>query len=174
MNEFFRTGQARAPDVDGVVNANVLLYLGEGPDTRGAVDFLCKILRGREESTCDRWYHSRFAVYYAVARCLAAGVKGLAGEASELMDRLRGAGSVEGLFGEGLCDTAQAVASLRMLGATPREVGRGVEFLLGQQQPDGSWAAERVYYGGRNEELGWGSEEITTGYCLEALSRALG
>ncbi len=172
VKEFFRSGHARVPDVDGVVNANVLLYLGEGPATRGAVDYLKTILRRREEASCDRWYRSRFAVYYAVARCVAAGVRGLAGESVELVDRLRGAESPEGRFGEGVCDNALAVASLQMLGASSPEVGRGVQYLLEQQATNGSWPAERVYHdGGPNEEFGWGSEEITTGYCLEALSR---
>jgi hypothetical protein len=46
-------------------------------------------------------------------------------------------------------------------------VNANVLFYLG----DGEWARAVLYYGGPKRYYGWGSEELTTGFCLEALLR---
>ncbi len=36
---------------------------------------------------------------------------------------------------------------------------------------DGSWPRAALYYSGPKKLYGWGSEELITGFCLEALLR---
>ena len=40
-----------------------------------------------------------------------------------------------------------------------------------QGEAPGHWPRWLLYYGGPKLLLGWGSEEMTTGFCLEALAR---
>lgn len=40
-----------------------------------------------------------------------------------------------------------------------------------QQMADRSWPRASLYYSGPKKRYAWGSEELTTGFCLEALLR---
>jgi hypothetical protein len=48
---------------------------------------------------------------------------------------------------------------------------RAIRVLLAREGPAGEWPATAMYYGGPKKYYGWGSEEVTTGICIEALSR---
>ncbi|HEX2060982.1 MAG TPA: hypothetical protein VHK90_09595, partial [Thermoanaerobaculia bacterium] len=77
---FFRSTSAKPFDVDAVVNANVLFYLGYLPDV---VAHLVDVLRTNRESVCDKWYENPFAVWYFFSRAL----RTTAPEAGELLVR---------------------------------------------------------------------------------------
>ncbi|MCA1632273.1 MAG: hypothetical protein LC802_00805 [Acidobacteria bacterium] len=113
---FWKLNESAPDDVDCVVNANVLFYVGEGRATRAVIDYLRDVLRRGEEGCCDKWHLNRFMFYYVVSRNFHA-------------------------------------------------------FLLAEQLADGEWPRAALYYGGPKKFYGWGSEELTTGFCLEALLR---
>jgi hypothetical protein len=46
-----------------------------------------------------------------------------------------------------------------------------VRSLVGSQREDGSWPARVFYYSGFGKDLSFGSAELTTGFCVEALAR---
>jgi len=69
--------EASRHDVDAVIEANVLFYLGERPETQPIIEYLFRVLRGGEEDSCDRWYFEPLHVYYAVSRNFHAGVVAL-------------------------------------------------------------------------------------------------
>jgi hypothetical protein len=77
----------------------------------------------------------------------------------------------DGRLGETLADTAWAVCSLLNLRSYPAELEGAVRYILDAQLDHGSWPRWLLYYGGPKLRLGWGSEEMTTGFCLEALAR---
>lgn len=54
-----------AMHVDCVVNANVLLYLGETSDTRHAIKYLNNIILNNEESDCSQHYIDRLSILHA-------------------------------------------------------------------------------------------------------------
>ncbi len=168
---FFRRTSARPGDVDAVVNANALFHLGDF-DGRGAVvDFLLKVLRDGAEAECDKWYENPFAVRYFLSRALAGEP-----EAAALIARRAAAEPPANAFERAL-DLCAALNG----GARPGEAE--VDALLALQAADGSWPRAALYHGGRLRRPGggfaprhpdtphWGSEALTTAFCVEALSR---
>lgn len=151
---FYRWTSARPFDVDAVVNANVLFYLG---DLSVVAEHLRAILREKRETQCDKWYENAFAVHYFFAR---AGVRpdGPPGEPSNVLEH--------------------ALAACV-------DLDRDITPLLDAQLDSGGWPAAGLYHGGRRRRRDgtfdpphpdtpwWGSEELTTVFCIEALARRL-
>lgn len=169
---FFTRTSARPGDVDAVVNANTAHYLGLGPETAPVVEHLLHILRHGQETESDKWYETPFAVWYFIARAIGGDVP----EAAELIERrLAGARPAAAL------DTALAACARMYCGRSPGP--QAIEALMAMQHPDGGWDRGAVYFGGRLRRRDgafhpphpdtprWGSEELTTAYCLEALAR---
>jgi hypothetical protein len=166
---FWKLLEPTRHDVDCVVNANVLFYLGEGAETRPVIDYLTDVLRRGEEGRCDGWYSNRFMLYYAVSRNFHAGVAAFGGVRDESVARIVAAAKPDGSVGDGVLDTALAACALLYWRSSPPELERAVRFLLAEQRADGSWPRASVYYSGPKKIYGWGSEELVTGFCLEAL-----
>jgi hypothetical protein len=61
--------------VDVVVNANVVLFLGENSATAPAVEWIKQVVESGTEATSDRCYQSRYVLYYALLRCDRAGIR---------------------------------------------------------------------------------------------------
>jgi hypothetical protein len=136
------------------------------------IDYLIEIVRKRKEGVCDKWYWNRLSFYYAVSRNFYAGVQAFAVVRDEVIARIVEGAGEDGRIGANALDTALAVCALRNWGSAPPALVRAVRFLLGAQGADGAWPATVFYYGGPKRRNGWGSRELTTGFCLEALLRA--
>jgi hypothetical protein len=167
--EFFTANQISRRDVSCVVNANILFYLGDGAVARPVVRYLVDIMGRRAEGCCDGWYGNEFPFYYSVARCIAAGISGLAQLSDEIEARIDAAQRSEGCVGPGVLETAHAACALHYLGRRSATLTRACKFLLSRQTDDGGWEIAPLYHGGPPGELRWGSAELTTGFCLEAL-----
>lgn len=154
---FYHITPSERWDVDAVVNANVLYYLGRSPETEPVVPFLIRVLREQRETACDKWYDNPFVVWYFFSRALRA-----AGEdaAAIVLERLHGAAPQSAL--------EHALAMCVQLDWNERPGDELVRALLDAQLPTGAWPLAPVYKG-RN--VRWGSEELTTGFCIEALHR---
>lgn len=163
--------EARPHDVDAVVNANALYYLGDRLETQPTITWLLRIIAERQEASCDRWYPDPFFVYYAFTRCYHAGIARLEPLRQPIVDRILARAQPDGRLGDTLLDTAWAVCSLLNLGVYPLEVSNAVAYLVQNQTAAGAWPRWLAYYGGPKKLQGWGSEELTTGFCLEALAR---
>lgn len=170
---FFRTTSAAPSDVDAAVNANCLFYLGDFEGRGAIVDHLLGILRSGRESACDKWYGNPFVIWYFFSRAL-----GRMSEAWSLIEsRLASAAPADAL------ETALAVCTSINCGRPPGDEAIGA--LLALQSEDGSWPRAALYHGGRKRRRDgsfgplhpdtprWGSEALTTAFCLEALSRRL-
>lgn len=161
---------ARRSDIDAVVNANVLFYLGNSPAAGPVVDFLTNSLKRGEEATSDKWHRNRFMFYYALSRNCGSGIYGFAEARELIVDRVVAA--LRGDSGElRVLDTALAACALMNCGANPPELARAVATLTATQHGNGAWPAAPLYWGGPAGSPGYGSEELTTGFCLEALVR---
>ena len=165
---FWTTNDLSPGDVASVVNANVLLYLGDGPETAGVSDYLHDVLRSDREAESDQWYRSRFSFYYAVSRCAYNGIRSVEPLLDVIAERIIGAAGTDGSIGADALDAAQAVCALQNCRRSGAEVDSAVEFLLSGQSAEGGWPVAPFYFG---RDLQFGSEEVTTGFCLEALSR---
>jgi hypothetical protein len=166
---YFWTLEPNRHDVDCVVNANVLFYVGEAPETRPVIDYLLNVLRRGEEGRCDGWYANRFTFHYALSRNFHAGVAALGEVRDESVARIVGAAKPDGSIGDGVLNTALAACTLLYWQSSPPELERAVRLLLAEQRADGSWPRAAVYYSGPEKHYGFGSEELITGFCLEAL-----
>src|SRR5689334_19740248 len=61
---------AKVDDVDAVVIANVIAYLGDCEETRPSIAHLLDVLRSNNESRSTKWYGSRFTVWYFFSHAL--------------------------------------------------------------------------------------------------------
>lgn len=168
---FWKLNESERNDVDCVVNANVLFYVGEGPHTSAVVDYLLEVFRRGEEGCCDKWHLNPFTFQYVVSRNFEAGVSALGQIREEAVGRIVAAARADGSIGENCLETALAACALLSWGSRPPELKRAVVFLLEAQREGGDWPRAALYYGGPKKYYGWGSEELTTGFCLEALCR---
>lgn len=158
----FRVMHIDRDDVDPVVNANALLFLGEGPDTLPAVQFVIDAVL-HESSHRSLYYEDPLALYYAVARAFRHSAPRLSvlkeHIVSQIIERAQSPG--------GLNPLQSAIAASALLTFDP--VSSLAAELLGSiadtQRSDGGWDAYPFYNV-------WGSEELTAGLCLEVMARS--
>ena len=162
-------------DVDCVVNANVIAYLGDRVETLAARRWLEALVREqRVTDTFLPYYPSVMDLYVALVRasCLAPPV--FAGLRPTLASRILACRDAGGGFGDVL-RTAQAVTALDRLGKGGREavVRPALESILATQRPDGGWPECLAWKGIPGTSLGFGSEALTTACCIEAMVRVV-
>jgi hypothetical protein len=152
----FRVAGAREHDLDAVVNANVLYYLGRTAATEPVIPFLLRVLRDGAETTCDKWYDSPLAVWYFLSRALRhAGVDARV----LLLERLQSRPAATPL--------EHAFAACVLLDCdAPADAH--IATIVETQLDGGGWPGAAVY---GDEWDARGSESLTTAFCLEALSR---
>jgi hypothetical protein len=162
----FRIGDLNWNEVDPVVNANAVLYLGERPETLPAIEYVIASVRD-ESSGRGLWYQDRLALYHAAARAFRHSSPSLAVVGEDIVARI----------GE-LCELpaplsplqmAMAASALQTFAPTSPLLRELVRSIRAAQRPDGGWKACAFY---NLPGTYWGSEELTTGFCLEVLARA--
>jgi hypothetical protein len=157
--------------VDGVVNANVLYYLGDMPETQPVIDYLLRIIAAGGETRCDLFYHDPNIISYFFARNFRRRISRLEPARQPLINRVRATTRPDGSLGDSVLETAMGACALLDLGIPVSELAPTVRFLLRARQSDGEWPRHPLYYGGPSKLTGWGSEELTSAFCLEALAR---
>jgi len=171
---FFRVTECRPNDLDPVVNANVLRYLGDRPETRPIIRTLTQIIEDQDEETCDKYYGSRFTFYYFLSRNHAAGIRGFEPVRDAIIGRIKSYVHSDGVIGNHILHTALAACSLmdwQDWKDHSSVLDDAIQAILRARNANGAWRKLPFYYSGPSKKLAWGSEEITTGFCLEALSR---
>ncbi|MFN5237086.1 MAG: hypothetical protein ACK5FV_07970 [Bacteroidota bacterium] len=170
---FFRSGynKPHPAHVDVVVNANVVLFLGENSATAPAVKWIKQVVESGTEATSDRCYQSKYVLYYALLRCDRAGIRAFDSLKGLIANRL-----TEDLKNPDKLSIMEKAISLLILtewAFDVPEIGKTVRYLLNSQRLDGSWPISVFCYGGYNKKTCrfWGSEELVTAFCLEALAR---
>ncbi|MGE5489770.1 MAG: prenyltransferase/squalene oxidase repeat-containing protein [Actinomycetota bacterium] len=156
-----------ADDVDPVVNANAILYLGESDDTLPAIDWLIKEVR-TDRPDFSLYYKDSFALYYMVSRAYRHSAPSLIQTRDHILAR------IACLAGKGWEPVRPALtlglAACTLLNFDPESplVAPAIDAILKLQNPDGSWPIS-AFYSGPSEY--WGSAELSTAFCLEALAR---
>lgn len=156
--------------IDCAVNANVLLFLGQIPETQSAIDHLVKTVRDDGGQACSTFYPDPLTFYYFLSRAYANGVSALNETQGPIIARLESIQSDNGSFGNVLL-TALAACTLLNFRVKSIALDRAVGNLLGRQNADGSWARHAMFLGPAPY---YGSEELTTALGVEALSRYRG
>ena len=168
---FWKLGVVSINDVDMGVNANVLYYLGEIKETLPVIDKINSIIIEGKEAECDIWYRNPLIIYYFFSRNYFKGITKLEPIVQPILNRLLDIRKPDGSFGESALETAWAICTFINLGYNGKEVHDAINYLLDSQLEEGYWPRWAAYWNGPKMTLCWGSEELTTGFCLEALSR---
>jgi hypothetical protein len=169
---WFRTGPN---DVDSVVNANIVWYLGANRHTAPVLAWVEDLFRqGREAGSFGENYEDWLALTYTVSRAVWSGVEAWRPLGGVMGGRIRLRHRQGGGLGAPLL-TAMALCTLHNAGAGDLGLAAALaQELLEAQRPDGSWPAGPAWKGRPTRETPftwWGSEVLTTAYCLEALGR---
>ncbi|WP_316749117.1 hypothetical protein [Pedobacter gandavensis] len=167
---FWKKTEASRYDIDAVVNANALFYFGYTAETAPIVPYLLNIIATEKEGDCDLWYRNPFTVYYFFSRLYKTGIKEMEPAKLTITNRVLLTVNADGSFGTGVLDTALGIIVLLNGDYDSPILEQAVEFLLSRQKKSGGWPRWAVYYGGPKKHLCYGSEELTTGFCLEALA----
>lgn len=167
--ELWDTTEATRGDVDGVVNANVVRYLGRRAPA-AAVAWVASIVESGTEDDCDSWHRNRFTLYHSIADGVRRGVLGYEGVTNTIVERIVRSVRPDGSVGPAL-DTAFALAALTTLDGPDHTRAALADALRRSQLDDGSWERSIFYYGGPNEVFGWASEALSTASALQALVR---
>jgi len=168
---FWRANECTRGDVDLGINANILYYLGEIPETIPVIDELIKTINEGREDDCDKWYRNPFTIYYLISRAYNRGVKKLQPVVEPIIDRIIATALPDGQLGKSILDTALGATTLINFASKSELLHRAIGFLIKKQQSHGEWPRWLLYYGGPKLLQGWGSEELTTALCLEAIAR---
>ncbi len=163
-------------EADPVVNANVIAWLGDRPETGDARRWLEALVTDGNLEGSSKWYPDTVAIHYAIARAMVRAKPALDPLRPILADRILGLRDRKGGFGNVL-QTAQAVSALHDAGSLGRiDAMREVERLMNSQRGDGSWP-ELLAFGDQSLKwgvvgrIGHGSESVTSAFCIEALER---
>ena len=167
---FWSKFECNRNDIDGVVNANALFYLGLNERTDPIVNYIIDIIIQNKEEDCDLWYRNAFTIYYFFSRNYANGITRLEAARQLMIDRIFDKANEDGSFGTGILDTALGVISLINLNCKSSLLTKAIHYITDNQTAYGNWIRWAVYYGGPKKLSCFGSEELTTGFCLEALS----
>ena len=161
-------------EADPVVNANVIAYLGDHPETRPAQRWLEALIAEDGLEGSSKWYPDTVAIYHAITRAMIRVQPALDRLRPIIADRILGLRDRQGEFGN-ILQTAQAVSALHNVGRLePIDAKPQSEKLLGAQRSDGSWP-ELLAFGdqslkwGAVGQIGHGSESVTSAFCVEAL-----
>lgn len=167
--ELWRTTEARPEDVDGVVNTNVIRYLGRRAPVQAAA-WVASIIRDGREDDCDSWHRNRYTLYAAIADAHRRGVEAFSPLGPTIVERILDRIDDRGAVGPPL-DTAFALIALCEFSAPESERERLADALRRTQLDDGPWERSVFYYGGPKEVFGWASEALTTATAVQALTR---
>jgi hypothetical protein len=154
-------------EVDCVVNANVLLYLGENEHTQAAVDYLVDVVQRNKEADCSNYYRDPLAFYYMLSRACFSGVTSLCKTREAVLERVIAEQDDHGAFDTALA-AALAACSLLNFNHLSFPLPEAIAYIQRAQRKDGSWRKSPLYLGPAPY---YGSEELTTAICVEALER---
>jgi hypothetical protein len=173
---FYKSTESRRNDVDGIVNANVIYYLGEREETQKAISHILEHVKNGTEAEFDLYYRNPCTIYYLLSKCLAKGVRSFEPIRQILIERILYRINSDGSIRENCLDTAMGLCALFNLNAelSTELVNKMKNFLLSQQLPSGGWPKRIFYTANTRYIVGWGSEELSTAIVLEALIRLKG
>ncbi|MBV8782132.1 MAG: hypothetical protein JO353_12115 [Phycisphaerae bacterium] len=166
--DFWHFSPSEPTDVDAVVNANVIHFLGQRPETAGAIRWLAE--HENMMGIPDKWYldgPTRCWGFGRVAHLLGDGSKFIQNMRNYLLKEIPASGA-----GRPAMFWAMLGGAALDLHLEKRLVDRCARRVTSMQRWNGSWRRAAFYYGGATRELVWGGESISTAICAGLLNRA--
>ncbi|MFN8666346.1 MAG: hypothetical protein U0164_03995 [Gemmatimonadaceae bacterium] len=167
---FFRGVWWDPRDIDVVINIHVVSYLGDCPETQGAIEWILDSARTGTEVERDKWYHDRSSFYLALARAYADGVPRFRDVLPIVESRIAERAEPSGEIGGHPMFTAFSAAALLHFGVGGSVVDRAIAFLCASQDAEGAWPAGAHYWGGPRNAGWFGSRTYSTALAIEALA----
>ncbi|WP_346239416.1 hypothetical protein ABDK00_006865 [Niabella insulamsoli] len=165
---YWAKGVHNRNDIDAVVNANVVSYLGHSEFTEPSIKYLSDLLVNDKEANSDKWYLNPLVYYYFIARLVPLKIEPIAAIKDLLIKKIKKAATESAAFQTCDMEVAITLSSLLRLGCKDSDTANYIEHLLFSQKDKGNW--ERyAFYTLPPKTLFWGSEELTTALCIEAL-----
>jgi hypothetical protein len=113
------------------------------------------------------YFPNSLTIYYLISRAFYNGASKLSKSALKVIENIKRLQEKDGSIVSPL-NTAYAVCTAINYGIEGDFLKSAIEYLISTQSQDGSWTKERFCDGG---VYYYGSEELTTALCLEAMSR---
>jgi hypothetical protein len=170
---FWKLNESKPNDIDAVVNSNVLFYLGNRQETKPVIDYLVDIIKNNKEEGSDKWHLSPFNLHYFISKNYFAGITEFEIIREKSINKLLTTVFSASKKENNILETALASCALLNWNCASDKIYPYIQNILIHQDEDGSWPIFPLYYGGPKKYFGWGSQEITTAFCLEALVRYL-
>lgn len=168
---FWKRNDCKRSDIDAVVNSNALLYFKDKNIRKPIINYLLKIIEEEKETKCDSWYQNPFTLYYSLSNNIKNGVNELMSVCGPIIKWIKGNVNNDGSIGISALDTAFSITILLNFNCEEEIIDNAVLFLLKSQGETGEWPRQIFFYSGPKKAVGWGSEELTTGFCIEALAK---
>lgn len=163
------TNEFKRSDLDSVVNANILYYWGERDFTTPIVDFFVDAFEKNKQLKGDQWYQNPVIANYFYARIFLLGIKKLEPYQKAMIEKVQKAMAESPQFDVSPIELGLALTSLINLGYKGSILEEIASKLIRLQLPGGEWE-RRFLYVVPSGKYGWGSEETTTAFVLEALN----
>jgi len=152
-------------DVDCVVNANTVAYLGESEETKKAIDYLIALASNGLPDKFSYYYLDRESFYYMLSKAYSSGLESLSPAMEPITQDCE---KLLRQIGDSISSLSLALIMCSFLNAGHCiDPSKHVDRLLESQTSDGSWPRSAFYRG----PAYYGSEVLSTSFCIEALSR---
>ena len=157
-------------DVDPIVNANAVLLLGEGEITKPAIEYLIRSFPEARDGEFSQYYWDKLILSYMIARAFRHSAPSLGALKDPILSHVQTRVQSGELFHHPL-SAAMAASVLMTFDNYGSLLDVLVDTLVRLQGEDGSWKQQPFYTGVPG--YWWGSRELTTAFCVEALARYL-
>lgn len=166
-------GDLNRNDVDAIVNANVIYYLGFTPVTRPIVSYLVTLIKEGQEAGSDKWYLNPLAYYYFFTRLytlpdIPEALRSLKPVlCKKVLQAMHDSSQFPG------CDMEIALVLSTLIHIEYEDLdflGSLASQLMTRQQQTGNWR-RYILSSHPKQTIGWGSEETTTALAIEALNQ---
>lgn len=165
---FWKKHQGGRNDIDVGVNANILYYLGVCDETKAIISYLTNVILENKESEADKWYKNPLILYYFISRNHP-DVNFVEDVRQKIIERTFSFYQNNGSFCGSALETALAVMALLNFGHFDDRLKTSIAYLIRTQKEPGNWDRHIFFYSGPSKTTGWGSEELTTSFCIEAI-----
>lgn len=158
-------------DICPGVGCNILLYLGDIKETAALSNYLVELAISKRNVDGSRYFSNKYVFFYLYSRAFYNGATSLARGRDAILEQIIPYQNIDGSFGSTL-ETALAACTLMNFGYNLKEVVQAIKHICKTRGNDCSWPIDSFFvepYAGSH----YGSSELTTAICLEALFRFL-
>ncbi len=155
-------------NIDAAVIANVMMFTGDCEMSRASGEFLVKLVTDKRVEEYTTYYPDLFTLYYMISRAYFYGVNSFAPLTETISESvLKYLRSSES---KSLQKRAISLCILHNFNRRDSIEDRFAEEIISEQQPGGQWRGETLFLGPAPY---YGSDELTSSFCFEALVRLL-